>query len=307
MTAPVTLLWGEDAFLLRERALAIFGELLPTEVDAAAWQGGELSDLATPSLFGERRALLVSDARSLSKEATAELAAYLRAPDPEAILVVSAQVGERAKVPAALSKLVEPVGTVQQVAIARKELEPWLMDRARDRGMDLPAPSARALVETLGVEPGRLAAALEQLADAFPEQAISPRLVVAQFRGLGDRKSWELCDRAFEHDLAGAMRALRSLEEAGDDPLKILGAVAARLRELIRIRALPPRTPPAAAAKAAGLRFDWQARRYQQQVRRFSPERLVELHALVAEADRALKSGAGGDVVMPVLVAAIAA
>ena len=53
----VTLLWGEDAFLLREAALAVFGELHPVEVDAADWQGGELQDLATPSLFGERRAL----------------------------------------------------------------------------------------------------------------------------------------------------------------------------------------------------------------------------------------------------------
>ena len=37
--ASVTLLWGEDEFLLRERALELLGELKPTEVDAAEWQG----------------------------------------------------------------------------------------------------------------------------------------------------------------------------------------------------------------------------------------------------------------------------
>jgi hypothetical protein len=35
-------------------------------------------------------------------------------------------------------------------------------------------------------------------------------------------------------------------------------------------------------------------------------ERLVALHARVTEADRALKSGASGDVVMPTLIAAVA-
>ena len=81
---PVTLLWGEDDFLLREAALPLLGDVRTTEVDAAEWQGGELQDLATPSLFGEARALLITDARSLRRTRLAELAAYLAAPDPEA-------------------------------------------------------------------------------------------------------------------------------------------------------------------------------------------------------------------------------
>ena len=72
--ASVTLLWGEDEFLLRERALELLGGLKPTEVDAAEWRGSELQDLATPSLFGEPRALLITDAKRLPKEALAELA-----------------------------------------------------------------------------------------------------------------------------------------------------------------------------------------------------------------------------------------
>ena len=304
---PVILLWGEDVFLLREAALALLGDLHPVEVDAADWQGGELQDLATPSLFGERRALLISDARSLTKDAMGELAAYLAAPDPEAPLVICCQVAERGKVPAALDKLVKPVGKVTQVAIPRKELEPWLVKRGKGMGVDLAPPGARALVDTLGEEPGQLAAALEQLAGAYPGDRITPELVAQQFRGLGDQKVWDLCDRAFARDLPGAIRSLRSIEAGGDDPLKTLGGISSRLRDLIRVRALPDRLPPAQVAKAAGLRFDWQARRYQQQARNFSMGRLVDLHARVTEADRALKSGATGDVVMPTLIAAIAA
>lgn len=51
--APISLLWGEDPFLLREAALELVGpEIQAREIDGAAWQGGELADLATPSLFG---------------------------------------------------------------------------------------------------------------------------------------------------------------------------------------------------------------------------------------------------------------
>lgn len=303
---PVTLLWGEDGFLLREAALAILGETKATEVDAAAWEGSELQGLATPSLFGEARGLLVNDAKSLSKDTLEEIARYLDAPDPDATLILSCVVAERGKVPAGLQKLVEPVGEVRKVDIARRELEPWLVARAKARELDLAIPGARALVETLGTEPGQLVAALEQLQDAFPGQRVGPREVAQQFRGLGEQKTWDLCDRAFGKDLPGAIRSLRAIEEGGDEALMVLGGIAARLRDLLKVRSLPERMPPAQVAKEAGLRFDWQARRYQQQAKNFSMAQLVSLHDRITEADRALKSGAIGEVVMPTLVTSIA-
>lgn len=306
-TAPVLLLWGEDAYLLREAALRALGDLRAREVDAGDWVGGELQDLATPSLFGERRALLVSDCRSLPKDAMGEIAAYLSAPDPDSPLILSCTTAERGKPAAALVKLVEPVGEIRQVQLTRKDLEPWVGQQAREAGIDLTPPAARALVETLGEDTGQLAAAVQQLASAFPGQKIGPPHVHRQFRGLGEQKTWDLCDKAFAKDLPGAIRALRSIEEGGDDALMILGGIASRLRDLIKVRSLPERLSPAQLAKQAGLRFEWQARRYQQQARNFSLAELVEIHERLTEADRALKSGATADVLMPSLIAAIAA
>jgi DNA polymerase III subunit delta len=307
MTSPVLLLWGEDAFLLREAALEALGDVRAIEVDAAAWQGTELQDLATPSLFGEPRALLVSDCRGLSKDAVGALATYLAAPVDDARLLLTCTVAERGKLPAALQKLVDPVGDIRQVQVARKEIEPWLVQRAKRADVQLTAPAARSLVQTLGEDLGQLAAAVEQLANAFQGQQVTPAEVHRQFRGLGEQKTWDLCDRAFAKDLPGAIRALRSIEENGDEALMVLGGIAVRVRDLLRVRSLPGRLGPSQVAREAGLRFEWQARRYQQQARNFSVEELVEIHDRIAEADRALKSGAPGDVVMPVLIAAIAA
>jgi DNA polymerase III subunit delta len=306
VTMPIHLLWGEDAFLLREAAIGILGDRHPREVAAGEWEGGELHDLATPSLFGEPRSLLVTDARALTKDAAAELAAYLRSPDPDAIVIICVQTAERGRPPAGLVKLIESVGQVQHVQVARKDLEAWLVRRSQAMDVDLAPQAARALVESIGEETGSLAAAVEQLTGAFPGQKLTSEHVHGQFRGLGEQRTWDLCDRAFGKDLPAAIRSLRAIEVGGDDALKVLGGISSRLRDLIRVRSLPDRMPPAEAARQAGLRFDWQARRYQQQARRFTMEQLVELHEQIADADRALKSGATGDVIMPSLIAAIA-
>jgi DNA polymerase III subunit delta len=303
---PVQLLWGENAFLLREAAFELLGDLRPAEVDAAEWRGGETADLATPSLFGERRALLISNAKALPEEGVRELARYLQAPDQDAPLILLAVVGERAKAPAALAKLVKDAGTVTEVKIQRKELPAWILRRAKAKGLDLAPDGAAALVETLGEEPGPLDQALDQLASAFGGQRVTREIVSKQFRGLGEQHVWDLCDKAFARDLPGAMRSLRTLLESGEAGLLILGSITARLRDVVRIKALPERMSQTDAARAAGLRFDWQVRRYREQARRFSPQELAEIHEVIAWADRALKSGATDDVVLPLVVTQIA-
>jgi DNA polymerase III subunit delta len=304
---PVYLFWGEDAFLLREAAFEILSrDPQPREIEGGGWQGGELSDLATPSLFGERRALLVTDARSLSDQALKELAAYLVAAAPDAQLVLLATVPERGKAPAALVKLFQPAGHIHEVKVARKELPGWLAARAKAKAVSLAPDGAAALVDTLGEDTAALEQALDQLASAFPGERIGRDLVAKQFRGFGEQHVWDLCDKAFARDLPGSMRTLRTLLEARDDPLMILGGIASRLRDLMRVRELPESTPLSEVAREAGLRFEWQARRYREQAKRFTMQELIELHARLTEADRALKSGATDDLVLPLLITAIA-
>lgn len=304
----VHLLWGEDAFLLREAALEILGPGPGAqEIEAAEWLGGETADLATPSLFGERRALVVTDCRHLPDHAISELGAYLTSPVPDALLLLCAAVGERAKAPSALVKLVAPVGTVQEVKVARKDLPAWVVRRGAAKGVDISPDGATALIGRVGEDPGALDQALEQLGSAFPGERIAREVVGRQFDGLGDQHIWDLCDRAFARDLPGSMRTVVTLLEGGQAGLFILGGIASRLRDLLRVKALPDGMPPAELARAAGLRFDWQARRYRDQVKRFSMQELLDIHERVVDADRALKSGGDEDVVLPVLVAAIAA
>lgn len=302
----VLLLWGEDPFLLRDAALEAFGDLQPREVDASEWEGGETSDLSTPSLFGERRGLLVGECKSLPDQATKELKRYLAAPAPDALLVLLVRVGPRGKPAAALMKMVEPVGEIREVAIGRKELASWVVARGKRKDIVVTPPAAQALVHALGEEAAELDQAVTQLGDAFPGVKITPDLVAQQFRGLGEQKVWDLCDRAFERNLPASIRSMRSLLTSREEPIMILGGISARVRDLLKVRSLPDGTPPPEVARATGIGPDWRARRYQEQARRFSMPELIGIHEALLVADRELKTGADGEIVLSMLVTRIA-
>jgi len=303
----VVLFWGDDEFLLRLAARQVLDArgIHATEVDASEWQGGETSDLATPSLWGEARGLLVMRCQALPESGTRELTAYVRAPAPDALCVLTHVTSGRAAPPLARA-VQEGGGAARQVALRRADLPKWLVDRAGLRASKLTGPAAAELIRILGDAPGALDQAVEQLASAFPGRPVGPDQVRSQFEGLGEQKVWDLCDRALTGRKTEALVTLRSLLDARDDPLLILGGIAARLRELLKVRSLPDRLAPADAARAAGLRFDWQVRRYREQAARFSLEDLIGLMVNVVDADRAIKGGTPGDVVLATLVATMA-
>lgn len=309
MAEPLTvaLFWGDEEFLLRQAALELLAErgVHATEVDGSDWEGGETSDLATPSLWGEQRALLVTRCQALPDEGVREIRAYVAAPSPDALCVLT--LVSRAKALPPLAKLVQSAGgLVRQVALKRQDLPRWILDRARTRGLALTPPAAAALIATIGEDPAILDQSVEQLATAFSGITVGPEQIHSQFRGLGEQRVWDLCDRALSGRLPEALLVLRSLLDQKEDPLLVLGGIGSRVRDLLRVQDLPDRMSSADAAKRAGLRFDWQVRRYREQVRRFTPESLAGLHARVVETDRALKGGAPPDVVLAALVAVMA-
>jgi DNA polymerase-3 subunit delta len=192
------------------------------------------------------------------------------------------------------------------VVVRRQDLPKWMIDRAKARDLRLTGPGATTLMSIVGDDPATLDQSVEQLASAFAGKPVGPDEVRAQFEGLGEQRVWDLCDRAFTGRTAEALVALRSMLEAREEPLMILGGIASRMRDLIRVRALPDRMSSADAARAAGLRFDWQLRRYREQAGRYSMEELTWLLERAVDADRAMKGGYPGDLALGALVTAIA-
>jgi DNA polymerase-3 subunit delta len=255
------------------------------------------------SLWGEQRALLVRGCQGLTEAGAREVRGYVAAPVDQALCILTWVT--HGKAAPALAKVVQSGGgQARQVVVPRRDLPRWVLDRAKRRGSRLAPAGAAALVATVGEDPAALDQAVEQLSVAFAGRAIGEEEVRQQFEGLGEVRVWDLCDHALSGRVPQALVVLRSMLLGGrDDPLLILGGIASRVRELVRVKASGDRGQPSAdAAKAAGLRFDWQLRRSRDQAARFSPEGLASLHERVVEADRALKGGMAGEIVLASLI-----
>ena len=276
--AAEALLWGEDPFLLRSAAQPrLEGRgLRATEVDGSEWQGGETSDLATPSLWGERRALLITECQALPEQGGRELRAYVGAPVPDALCVLT-QV-TRGKNPPAVAKVLPgggrdgPAGGPASAGAPQWVLGPGPKGRGSRSARPPPRAHGHVGPETAGWTRRSNSSRRRSTVDRGPEE------VRSQFRGMGEKQVWDLCDQAFTGRLPRRW-SRPGTPEGRSDPLIILGGVAARIRDLIRVRASPTAWLPAEAARAAGLRFDWQLRRYREQAGRMHVEELAELRS----------------------------
>ncbi|HEY5515440.1 MAG TPA: DNA polymerase III subunit delta, partial [Pengzhenrongella sp.] len=168
--APVVLVAGAE-HLLGERAVAGLiaaararsADVEVTRLEAAAYVGGTLTVVTSPSLFGEARTVVVEGVEQATDELVTDVLAYLDGPADDVVLVLVHGGGQRGKklldavraagAPVVACDLIKK--DADKVAFAVAEL------RRGDRRADVAA--VRALVEAVGADLRELAAACAQL------------------------------------------------------------------------------------------------------------------------------------------------
>jgi DNA polymerase III subunit delta len=296
--APVTVVLGEEE-LLAERAVAAavagaVDELGPEttveEVRAGALPDGFAMDLATASLFGGGRVVVVHDADTLDPAARSAVLAAASDPSPGTVLVLrAAGAGRQAR----FFKEVQQHATVRLAdRLKPSERTSWLRAEVRRHGRQADQAALAALVDTVGQDLRELAGAVAKLHVAVPPPAPLTAAHVAEFASsTADRGVFELTDAVFAGDAATALGHLDSLLGQGEDPLGLLGMLARQLRLLLRV-ADHPGTPAGQVAQliGAGTR-DWQVERARRQARKFRPDDLRRGLDVIAEADAELRNG----------------
>src|SRR5262249_34345450 len=105
---------------------------------------------------------------------------------------------------------------------------------AREDGVAIAPAAVDALIERLGTDLGQLMGEVEKLA-----LHTGRRIEVDDVRTLVDharaRAVEELTDRIARRDLAGAAAVLRSLLDAGEPALRIVGFLAANVRRALHV------------------------------------------------------------------------
>ncbi|MCS6817470.1 MAG: DNA polymerase III subunit delta [Blastocatellia bacterium] len=306
-------LYAPEAYLLREAVQMLIARALdPT---SRAFNLSQFSALETPMAkilatarelpaFSSRRVVIVRDlekkwraredaeeARDLPAEQTA-LIEYLKHPAPTTTLVfVLEHVDRRLTIVTALLKACT---IVEFRRLSEREALEWVKGYVRRQQAVIEEAAAAALVGLVGSDLTLLAAELDKLLTFVSERRMITRsdveLLVVRHR---EHSNFELTDWILARRPAAAWRILRRQLAAGEEPVKLLGAIASLYRRMLLAKELMARGAPSAeVARAAGLPPS-AAGKFNEQVRRIPREEILAGLRHIARTDEALKTSVG--------------
>ena len=294
--APTTLVIGEEE-LLADRAVADAVEAARAELGPDTMveevQGGSLPDgfamgLATASLFGGGRIVVIGGADALDAAGRQAVLATAKDPGPTTVLVLRADgVGRQAKF---FKELQEHANVITVQRLKASERSSWLRNEVRRLGRKADEGLIAALVDTVGQDLRELAGAIAKLHVAVPPPAPLERRHVTEFlTKTADRRGYELTDAMLAGEPATALSYLDALFAQGEDPIMLLSMLARQLRNVLYVSEHSS-APSGEVAQALGIR-DWQVRKLGSQARRFHPSVLRRALDLIAETDAQIRNG----------------
>lgn len=306
--APLVLVTGPEELLAEravERVVRLAREADPevevSELEAAAYQAGTLRVVASPSLFAERRLVVVAGLEAATDDLLADLTEHVAEPPPDVVLVVRHSGAPRGRKAAdalrAAGALVVAADAVKRDA----DKTAFVTDELRRAGRRAEPAAIRALVEACGSDLRELAAACAQLV-ADTDGPVTADVVARYYGGRVEATGFRVADAAAVGKAGEAVALLRHALATGSDPVPLLAALAAKLRTLVKVGAA--RGQGLDPVRDLGL-ASWQVDRARRELAGWTPESLAAAIAAVAQADAEVK-GAGRDPVFAVERAVLA-
>lgn len=299
--APVVLVAGAE-IVLAERAIGTLvssarehdADVEITRFEAAVYEAGSLATLASPSLFGESRIIIVRGVESTNDAFLTDALDYLEAPMPDVWLVLQHGGGVRGK------RLLEGVRAKKFPVVSCEPLKrdsekaDFVVGEFRRASRRIESDATRALVEAVGNDMPELAAACTQLI-SDTEGLVTAATVNEYHGGRVEANSFRVADAALAGRTAEAMELLRHALATGADPVPLVAALAAKARTLAKVAAVRGQK---GAAKELGL-APWQIDKARRELAGWTPEGLATAITAIAAADAQVK-GAGRDPVFAV-------
>jgi DNA polymerase-3 subunit delta len=290
---PLSLVLGDEELLVARAvaeaiaaARAVDPESDVREFAAATLLPGELAESLSPSLFGDRRVIVIQDGHDAKKELVTAILDYARDPDQDVSLVVTHAGGAKGK---ALTEALREAGAtvVPAARLTRhRERMEFVRNEIRRLGGKCPEDAAEALLAAVGNDLRELAAACSQLM-VDTDGRITAQTVARYYRGRAEVSGFTVADAAMVGDVPGALEALRWALHVGVDPVPIADAIADGVRTVARV-ASAGRGNPYQLASTLGLPA-WKIERAQRQARGWTPEALVEAMRVAAVCNAEVK------------------
>ncbi len=295
--APVVLVSGPEE-LLAERAIrairatltAVDPSLEVSDLDATSAALGDLTTLASPSLFGEPRLIRVGGVERLSEAFLTEALRYLEHPADGTTVVLRHAGGVRGK------KLLDAVrsGLGGGVEVSCAELKrdgdrsAFASAEFRSAGKRIAPGALRLLVSAFQEDLAELASACQQLI-ADTRGDITESTVETYYAGRVETNAFAVADAAIAGRRGDALVLLRHAIATGADPVPIVAAIAMKLRTMARV--FDVRGSGGQVASELGL-APWQVDRARRDAQGWQPEGLGRAIVMLAETDERVKGAA---------------
>lgn len=295
---PVYLLCGDDDAKIdawrarvRTRAEAEGGPGALESFDAPSARPDEVAAAVAALTFTSGDRYLLADGVEAWKAGElAPIEAEIANMPADTILVLIA----RGKAPARLAKAVTRAGGELREFGAPKpwELPRWVIERAREEGLELDANAAKALVAVVGPRQQRLAREVERLALlAHPHAQLSAEQVERLASGEHPRQVYDLADALLARDAAAALAVAEELTVREDRPAGLVFPLVRRLREVHRAVQLLDAGVPAQAVRGSLKVAPWAAKRTVAQAEKADREGLERALCLFADLEVELRGG----------------
>jgi DNA polymerase-3 subunit delta len=290
------LIVGSEA-ALADRAMTKLNEELKeekcevTNLFAADVIVGDISDALAPSLFSQRRALIIRDLQDLAEECRDEITRYLNSPDASTTVIFIHKGGVKGKALLDAIKKIKPEIILCDPIKKEAEKEEFVRNLFLDLKRKATPGAVSALVGALGNDLRELQSAISQIAADAPAGIIDELIIDKFHQGRVETTGFDVADATIDGNLSGALIALRSALETGTDPVMITSAIASSLRSLAKVSGVNRGVKSFELAGQLGM-APWQIDKARRQLNRWSPAQLADAVGAIAQADAEVKGAA---------------
>lgn len=253
---------------------------------------GIITDNLAPSLFGDKRVVVIRDSQELVAECADELITYLENQDENLILVLWHKGGVKGKGLVDKVKKLNPQLISVEAIKKDSEKSEFIRNEFKSYNRKITSEAIQALIDSLGSDMRELAAACSQLASDVALQKVIDEVDVAKYQqGRVESTGFDVADAVVDGKTAEALIALRNALATGTDPVLIVSALAASFRTLAKVSGSSRGSNSYELASSLAL-APWQIEKARKQLTGWSENGLAKAVIAIAAVDADIKGAA---------------
>ncbi len=293
---PLTLVVGDESFLasralddLRRAVLNVETDAEVHDYEAATLDPVNLIQVLSPSLFGDRRLILLRSAQDLPAAVAQTVIGLLLDADPETTVAVQHVGGAKGKAVLDALRKARPTEISCAKLTRAEERHQFLRNEVRRFNGRMTPDGAAALLDAVGSDLREISAVVAQLI-GDTGGSIDAAAVAAYHRGRAEVTGFAVADQVVVGNVSGALTNLRFALNIGVAPVLIADALADGVRSVARVVAAGP-GDPFKLATALGMP-PWKIKRARTQAQGWTEAGLSKALGIVAALNADVKGSA---------------